>query len=93
MVSGLLDAGAGEDVNVVPTSGRSVSALYLATSRGHQDAARRLVAAGADVHFRDSFEDSSDVLFKAVLAGSWCEELVNDLLEAGASPNKHAWSG
>ena len=40
VVSGLVAAGAGPDVNVVLPCGRS--ALYLATGLGHEDATRRL---------------------------------------------------
>lgn len=49
----------GLDVNVVLTSDER-SALYLATSLGHEDAARRLVRAGADVNcfnVRRNFRD------------------------------------
>eukprot|EP00752_Nemacystus_decipiens_P008431 g7535.t1 len=75
----LLDAG---DAEVVPFScGRM---LYLAASLGHEDAARHLVAAGANANYTDIIE-KTDVLLKAV--GSGCEELVNDLLAAGACPN------
>lgn len=64
------------------------SALYLTVSLGHEDAARRLVMTGADVNFRHPGEDC-DVLGKASSADdeSGCEELMNDLLTAGASPN------
>lgn len=83
VVSGLTAAGAQPDVNVVSASS-GLSALYLATSLGHENAARRLVMAGADVNFRDP-DGSCDVLDEAVARG--CEELVDDLLVAGANPS------
>eukprot|EP00752_Nemacystus_decipiens_P002752 g2570.t1 len=83
VVSALVAAGAQPDVNVVSAaSGRS--ALFVAASLGHEDAARRLVLAGADVNFRDP-GDGCDVLVKAAEHG--CGELVNDLLIGGVDPN------
>ena len=83
VVSALVAAGAGPDVNVVSASSGK-SALYLATSLGHEDAARRLVMAGARVSFYDA-NDKCYVIHQA--ARYRCEELVNDLLDAGADPN------
>lgn len=89
IVSGLLRRGALPDLNVVSDcSGRS--ALYLATCLGHEEAARSLVVAGADVNFRDP-ADQCDVLFKAVQGG--LEELVGVLVAAGASPNTRGEGG
>ena len=49
VVSALVAAGAQPDVNVV-SAPSGLSALYVATDLGHEDAARRLVTAGADVN-------------------------------------------
>ena len=94
VISALLDAGAGPDVNVVlPSDERS--ALYLATSLGHEGAARRLLRAGAYLNFfdvRGNFRDPDDIqcdtLYKAIVND--CGELVSDLLNAGADPNRYA---
>lgn len=77
------------DLNVMSDcSGRS--ALYLATCLGHEETARRLVAAGTDVNFRDAV-DGCDVLFKAVQGG--LEDSVGLLVVAGASPNTRGEGG
>ena len=84
VVSGLLAAGAGPDVNMVSaSSGRS--ALSLATSLGHEDAARRLVSAGADVHFCNP-RDLGDVLTLATRRG--CQEFVTGMLMARGSSRR-----
>lgn len=90
VVSALLLTGAQADINVVSASSK-MSALYLATARGHEAAAIRLIRAGADVHFWDPV-DKCAVLYRAT-----CEmyppstlientELVKELLIAGARP-------
>lgn len=88
-MSGLVAAGAAEEVNVVCASSGGSSALYLATSLGHEDVAKRLVMAEeADVHFyHPTYE--RNILFAATEGG--CEELANDLLLSGASPNTLPW--
>lgn len=63
VVSTLLLNGAGPDINVVSASPKR-SALYLATARGNEATAIRLVRAGADVHFWDP-EDNCSVLYRA----------------------------
>lgn len=63
MVSALLRTGAQPDATVLSAVSKT-SALYLATAIGHEGAARRLVLAGADVHFRDPI-DNRDVLAQA----------------------------
>ena len=83
IVSGLLRAGAQPDVNVVSCSA-NWSALYTATVLGHEAVARRLVVAGADVHFQDPVR-MSRVLNEATRGGQ--EQLVADLLIAGANPS------
>ena len=95
VMSSLLDAGAGPDVNVVSACPKiwgsagfsEVSALYLAAFNPHKDVARLLVKAGADVNFQaqGSGSDGSSIL--SLAARGACEELVNDLLQAGADPN------
>ncbi|CAN0492137.1 unnamed protein product [Ectocarpus sp. 12 AP-2014] len=80
VVSALLRAGAQPDVNVVSVSSKR-SALYTATVCGHEDAARRLVAAGADVNFKDPVEQIS-VLHEAIGGGH--TQLVIDLLLVGS---------
>ncbi|CAM9848932.1 unnamed protein product, partial [Ectocarpus sp. 13 AM-2016] len=79
VVSALLRAGAQPDVNVVSVSSKR-SALYTATVCGHEDAARRLVAAGADVDFEDPVHWNA-VLHEAILGGHI--QLVNDLVLVG----------
>ena len=84
VMSGLLDAGAGPDVNVVSawsSYSSKASPLYVAASHGHEDVARLLVKAGADVNC----PGGTSILSRAV--EHECEELVNDLLRAGADPN------
>lgn len=81
VVSALVLAGAQPDLNVVSASSER-SALYAATKGGHEAAAKRLVLAGANVHFWDPV-DFGNVLAEAVRGGH--EQLVNSLLEAGAS--------
>ncbi|CAM9310581.1 unnamed protein product [Ectocarpus sp. 12 AP-2014] len=80
VVSALLRAGAQPDVNVVSVSSKR-SALYTATVCGHEDAARRLISAGADVNFEDPVHWNS-VLHEAVGGGH--TQLVNDLVSAGS---------
>eukprot|EP00752_Nemacystus_decipiens_P008060 g7204.t1 len=81
VVTGLLQAGAMPDVNVVSCSSRR-SALYKAIMLGHETVARRLVFAGADVHFHSPIEGST-VLGAAIRGG--LGQLAKDLLLAGAS--------
>lgn len=52
-MSGLIGSGAPPDVNVVSASLQAVGAklLYLAAFLGHEEAARSLDEAGAEVHF------------------------------------------
>ncbi|CAB1103642.1 unnamed protein product [Ectocarpus sp. CCAP 1310/34] len=75
-VNSLLEAGADGiagwkgaqwDVNVLSVSSKR-SALYTATVCGHEDAARRLITAGADVNFDDPVH-CSHVLYEAILGG------------------------
>ncbi|CAM9559734.1 unnamed protein product, partial [Ectocarpus sp. 8 AP-2014] len=80
VVSALLRAGAQPDVNVVTVSSKR-SALYTATVCGHEDAARRLITAGADVNFEDPVH-WNPVLHEAVRGGH--TQLVNDLVLAGS---------
>eukprot|EP00752_Nemacystus_decipiens_P017228 g15433.t1 len=83
VVSALVRAGAGADVNTVSvSSGRS--ALYTATFLGHEACARQLILSGADATFEDPVEKCV-VLTKAVQDRH--ERLVQDLLIAGANPN------
>ena len=82
VVSALLAAGSPPDA-AAHAGSHERSALYLAAWARNEDAARRLVAGGANVHFRDDTL-GRDALFMAV--ESCCEELVNDLLAAGANP-------
>ena len=83
VVSALVRAGAGADVNVVSiSSGRS--ALYTATFLGHEACARQLIFAGAETDFQDPAE-KCDVLTKAVQDRNG--RLVHDLLIAGAYPS------
>eukprot|EP00903_Cladosiphon_okamuranus_P012043 g11308.t1 len=83
VVSALVRAGAGADMNVVSvSSGRS--ALYTATFLGHGACARQLILAGAETDFRDPVENCA-VLAKAVQDRN--NRLVHDLLIAGANPN------
>lgn len=89
VVSALVRAGAGADVNVVSvSSGRS--ALYAATFLGHEACARQLILAGAETGFRDPVEQST-VLGTAVQDRNG--RLVNDLLIAGANPNISSQQG
>ncbi|CAM9788969.1 unnamed protein product, partial [Ectocarpus sp. 4 AP-2014] len=83
VVSGLLEAGAQPDVQVVSCWSKR-SALYTATMLGHEDVARRLVIAGADVNFEDSVHKRT-VLAEATQAGH--EQLVADMLLSGANPS------
>ena len=79
VVSALVRAGAGADVNVVSvSSGRS--ALYTATFLGHEAAAVKLILAGANVNFQDPV-GKRGVLHKA--AGNGHERLVKHLLASG----------
>eukprot|EP00903_Cladosiphon_okamuranus_P014825 g13730.t1 len=82
VVTALLRAGAQPDVNVVSMSPKR-SALFVATVCGHEEVARLLIQAGADVSFRDAIERGS-VLHEACCGH---EQLVKDLLVAGADPN------
>ena len=83
IVSTLLQKGCRADVNVLATSsGRS--ALHTAIVSGHAAAARKLVLAGADVHYEDP-ADERPPLVAAVRGG--CGAMVTDLLLAGASSN------
>ncbi|CAM9972558.1 unnamed protein product [Scytosiphon promiscuus] len=86
VVSSLLRAGAQPDVNVV-SLGSKRSALYVATVCGHDEAARRLLVAGADEGFEDPV-DRCTVLHAAVRGTH--EQLVNELLIGGADPNASA---
>lgn len=85
----LLKAEARSDINVVSDSSER-SALYLATTFGHEEAAICLVEAGADVQFHDP-EDQRDVLFEAVYGG--LDKLVDSLLKHMASQTAHGPSG
>ncbi|CAM9433861.1 unnamed protein product [Ectocarpus fasciculatus] len=83
VMSALLQAGCGPDVNVVASStGRS--ALYQSIVGKHAAAARKLIMAGADVNFVDR-ADKAGPLCAAVVAGY--DDVVGDLLLAGANPN------
>eukprot|EP00752_Nemacystus_decipiens_P014367 g12779.t1 len=82
VVTALLGAGAQPDVNVVSLSPKR-SALYVAMVCGHEEVARRLIQAGADVSFEDPVDQCS-VLHEAACWGN--EQLVNDLLVGGADP-------
>eukprot|EP00752_Nemacystus_decipiens_P014375 g12786.t1 len=86
VVMALLGAGAQPDVNVVSLSPKR-SALYVATICGHEEVARRLIQAGADVRFEDPVDQCS-ILHEAACDGRG--QLVNDLLIAGADPNAFA---
>lgn len=77
VVSALVAAGS-------PLESRHCSALHTAIYFGHGEAARRLIKAGASLHYLDPLQ-GWDALFWAVERGR--EELVTDLLEAGATPN------
>ncbi|CAM9535921.1 unnamed protein product [Scytosiphon promiscuus] len=83
VVSAFVRSGAAADINALTVSSRR-SALYTATCCGHEEAARRLILAGADVNFYDPV-DKCNILAKAVEAGH--TQLVNDLLIRGALPN------
>lgn len=78
----MVAAGAPRGVNVVSSGG--MSPLYLATALGHEDAAKRLVLAGADVNGLDP-DDGRCFLMKAVEGG--CGYLIEYLLLSGVSPN------
>ena len=82
VLTALLGAGARPDVNVVSLSPKR-SALYVAMVCGHEEVARRLVQAGADVRFEDPVDQCS-ILHEAACWGN--EQLVNDLLIGGADP-------
>lgn len=89
IVSTLLRAGAKPDLNVVSaSSGRS--AIYLATSLGHENAACCLARAGADVNFHGPVDDW-DVLAKAAYLE--LGELVGLLLVGGANPAARTKNG
>ncbi|CAN0293800.1 unnamed protein product, partial [Ectocarpus fasciculatus] len=60
------------------------SALYKAILLGHEDVARRLVVAGADVNFEDPVR-KRPVLCGATRVGY--EQLVTDMLLSGANPS------
>ncbi|CAM9196446.1 unnamed protein product, partial [Ectocarpus sp. 8 AP-2014] len=83
VASGLLEAGAQPDVQVVSCWSKR-SALYTAVMFGHEDVARRLVTAGADVNFKEPGRKRT-VLAEATRAGY--EQLVGDMLLSGANPN------
>lgn len=83
VMSTLPHGGCQPDVNVVSVSSKR-SALYTATECGHEEAARLLVLAGADVNSMDPV-DKGVVLHKAIQDGH--AELVNYLLASGASPH------
>lgn len=89
IVSSLLRAGAMPGLNVVSASSRR-SALYLATSLSHENAACCWARAGADVSFHDPV-DRRDVLSMAADKG--LGELVGLLLVGGASPTAHTKKG
>ena len=79
----LLGAGAQPDVNVASLSPKR-SALHVATVCGHEEVARDLLLAGADVRLED-LVDRCSVLHEAADGGH--EQLVKDLLIGGADPN------
>eukprot|EP00752_Nemacystus_decipiens_P014386 g12796.t1 len=83
VLTALLRAGAQPDVNVVSLSPRR-SALYVAVVCGHEEVARHLILAGADVRFLDPVHQCS-VLHSAAADGH--QEVVRDLLIGGADPN------
>ena len=82
VLTALLGAGARPDVNVVSLSPKR-SALYVAMVCGHEEVARRLVQAGADVKYVDPVDQCS-ILHEAACWAN--EQLVNDLLIGGADP-------
>ncbi|CAB1105080.1 unnamed protein product [Ectocarpus sp. CCAP 1310/34] len=75
VVSGFLEAGAEPDVQVVSWSSKT-SALCTPVRFGHEDVARRLVTAGADVNFVDPMR-KSPAFAQATRAGY--EQLVGDI--------------
>ena len=87
VLSALLQAGCGPDVNSVSSSSRR-SALYQAIVGKHEAAARRLIIAGADVNYEDPTDRATPLYAAAVTAQK--EGLVRDLLIAGARPNARA---
>lgn len=87
VVSILLQAGCGPDVNSVSSSSRR-SALYQSIVGKHETAARRLMLAGADVDYEDPTDRSTPLHAAAVVAQQ--DGLVRDLLIAGACPNARA---
>ena len=83
VVTALIRAKARPDVNVVSLSPLR-SALYTATVCGHEEAALRLVKAGALLSYKDAVDQWS-VLHEAAYGGH--ARLVNELLIGGADPN------
>ena len=81
LISAMLRAGARPDAEVLVSSRRRRSPLFIATACGHEEAALRLIAAGADVNFVDPVEKCS-VLHEAAAGGLL--ELTEFLLTNGA---------
>eukprot|EP00752_Nemacystus_decipiens_P004952 g4505.t1 len=84
VVSALLQAGCGPDVNNVSSSSRR-SALYQSIVGKHEAAATRLIFAGADVNYVDPTDRATPLYAAAVTARQ--AGLVRALLIAGACPN------
>lgn len=87
VVSALLQAGCGPDVNKVPSSSKR-SALYQSIVGKHESVARCLIIAGADVNYEDPTDRCTPLYAAAVTARQ--DGLVRDLLIAGACPNARA---
>lgn len=81
VVSALLRAGSGPDVNV---DAAKRSPLHASIRSGQPEAAKALLAAGADVNHFDR-QDMCTPLQAALFRG--CEDLVTHLLIGGADPN------
>eukprot|EP00752_Nemacystus_decipiens_P007980 g7129.t1 len=87
VVSTLIRAGAGPDVNTVSAYTRR-SALYVAAKCGHEDAGSVLILAGADVLVWDP-ADRRNVISEAARGGH--TKLVRDMLMAGAHADEYLY--
>ena len=86
VLTALLGAGPQPDVNVASLSPKR-SAVHVATVCGHEEVARDLLLAGADVRLEDLVDRCSVVLLLHEAADGGHEQLVKDLLIGGADPN------
>ncbi len=77
------------DVNALAMSSdgsRNVSALLIASEKGHHELVRRLIGKGANVNFLSDMKESS--LLNACIFGH--DKVVEELLVGGANPNQVA---